>query len=260
MMNTLFDIKELPLSQFEDLGLYHDKQLLLGPEEIQALLNGRRTDLISLRALKGEGFEIERLDARLSLRREDSGELSLMIHPIYRTAREHPLLTAGEIDDLINGRKDFVGRRIDKEEGRWAMYNIEYDPETKDFVGYDVAKVQTPERINGMLLNEEEKSAFRRGELIELTDGTRVQHRASDPKGIRSDRKVLVLSVLLDGGISYLLIRGIRSIRDGANQLNHHTTAFNQALAEMQGAKNVIQQGLSPEDSRHLGTKKITRH
>lgn len=259
-MTTLFDIRDLPLSQFEDLGLYHDKQLLLGPGEIQALLNGRRTDLISLRALKGEGFEIERLDARLSLQREDSGEISLMIHPIYKAAREHPLLTAGEMDDLINGRKDFVGRRIEKEEGRWAMYNIEYDPVTRDFVGYDVSRVQTPERINGMLLGEEEKSAFKRGELVELTDGTRVQHRASDPKGIRSDRKALVLSVLLDGGISYLLIRGIQSLRDGAIQVNHRSPAFNQALEEMEGAKNIEKQALQPNINQHLGPKKITRH
>lgn len=259
-MTTLFDIKDLPLSQFEDLGLYHDKQLLLGPEEIQALLNGRRTDLISLRALKGKGFEIERLDARLSLQREDSGEISLMIHPIYKAAREHPLLTAGEMDDLINGRKDFIGRRIEKEEGRWAMYNIEYDPVTRDFVGYDVSRVQTPERINGMLLGEEEKSAFKRGELVELTDGTRVQHRASDPNGIRSDRKALVLSVLLDGGISYLLIRGIQSLTDGAIQVNHRTPAFNQALEEMEGAKKIDQQALQPDTTQHLGPTKITRH
>jgi len=131
---------------------------------------------------------------------------------------------------------------------------------TKDFVGYDVSRVQTPERINGMLLGEEEKSAFKRGELVELTDGTRVQHRASDPKGIRSDRKALVLSVLLDGGISYLLIRGIQSLRDGAIQVNHRSPAFNQALEEMQGAKNIHQQTPQSDINQYLGPKKITRH
>ncbi|RZJ82536.1 MAG: DUF3945 domain-containing protein [Chryseobacterium sp.] len=141
-----------------------------------------------------------------------------------------------------------------------GFWYIEYDPVTKDFVGYDVSGVQTPERINGMLLGEEEKSAFKRGELIELTDGTRVQHRASDPKGIRSDRKALVLSVLLDGGIRYLLIRGIQSLRDGAIQVNHRSAAFNQALEEMQGAKKIDQWALQTDINQYLGPKKITRH
>lgn len=247
-MKTLFDIKDLPLSQFEDLRLYADEQLLLGPEEIHALLNGRRTELISLRGLSGEGFNIDRLDARLSLQREDSGQLELLIHPIYKQPRGHSLLTNSEMEDLIEGRKDFIGKRIEKEEGRWAMFNIEYDPITRDFIGYDVSRVEAPERINGMLLSEQEKSAFKRGEIIELSDGTRVQHRGAEPKGLRSDRKELILSVLLDGGISYLLIRSIRSLSGEKEQNNHRTPAFNQALSQMEGSTYSAQhnQNLAP--------------
>ena len=258
-MKTLFEIKDLPLSQFEDLGLYTDQQLLLGPDEIHALLNGRRTDLISLRELIGEGFTIQRLDARLSLQRADSGQLELMIHPIYKQARAHSMLSYTEMEDLIEGRKDFIGKRIEKEEGRWAMFNIEYDPITRDCVGYDVSNVEAPELINGMLLSEQEKSAFRRGETIELSDGTRVQHRGSEPKGLRSDRKELILLVLLDGGISYLLIRGIRSLSGEKDQKNHRTPAFNNALKEMEGMKSHAQHTMSPAHLSESAQRKVSR-
>lgn len=236
-MKTQFNISELPLAQFEALGIYQDRQLLLEPEEISTLLSGRRTTLVSLHDLKGKDFTIERLDARLSLHRTPIGEVELLLHPIYKNPRAHPLLSEGEMQDLISGTKPYVARAVEREEGWATMYNIEFDKLTKDFVGYDVSKVQAPERVNGMLLGEEEKSAFQRGELLELADGTKIQHRASEPKGILSDRKALVLSVLLDGGISYLLLRGIRSLNENMEQKDHRTPAFNSALAEMEGAK-----------------------
>lgn len=236
-MKTQFNISELPLSQFEALGIYQDRQLLLEPEEISTLLSGRRTTLVSLHELKGTDFTIERLDARLSLHRSPSGEVELLLHPIYKYPRAHPLLNEEEMQSLITGAKSYVARAVEREEGRAGMFNIEYDKLTKDFVGYDVSKVQAPERVNGMLIDEEEKSAFQRGEVLELADGTKIQHRASEPKGIISDRKALVLSVLLDGGISYLLLRGIRSLSENMDQKEHRTPAFNSAIAEMEGAK-----------------------
>ena len=237
-MKTQFTISEIPLNQFEALGIYQNKQLLLEPSEISTLLSGRRTTLVSLHELKGKDFTIERLDARLSLHRSPSGEVELLIHPIYKTPRAHPLLSEEEMQALISGSKSFIGRAVQREEGRATMFNVEYDKLTKDFVGYDVSKVPAPERVNGMLLSEEEKSAFQRGALLELSDGTKIQHRASDPKGIRSDRNALVLSVLLDGGISYLLLRGIRSLSEDIAQKDYRTPSFNAALAEMEGAKS----------------------
>ena len=247
-MKTQFSLSELPLSQFEALGIYRDGQLLLEPEEISTLLSGRRTTLVSLNELKGTDFSIERLDARLSLHRGLSGAVELLIHPIYKNTLAHPLLNDQEMQELVSGSKSFIGKAIEREEGLAVMYNIEYDETTRDFVGYYVSKVQAPERVNGMLLSEEEKSSFQRGELIELSDGTKLQHRATEPKGMLSDRKALVLSVLLDGGISYLLLRGINSISGAHEQRDHKTPAFNAALSEMEGSKVLKQREfITPE-------------
>lgn len=258
-MKTQFNLSELPLTQFEALGIYRDRQLLLEPEEISTLLSGRRTALVPLHELKGADFSIERLDAKLSLHRESSGAVELLIHPIYKNPRAHPLLSENEMQELVSGSKSFIGKAVEREEGVAAMFNIEYDETTQDFVGYYASNVQAPERVNGMLLSEEEKSAFQRGELLELSDGTRLQHRATEPKGLLSDRKALVLSVLLDGGISYLLLRGINSLAGGIEQKDYKTPAFNAALSEMEGKVVKQREFMNPEMQLHPQNRGIGR-
>jgi hypothetical protein len=88
--------------------------------------------------------------------------------------------------------------------------------------------------VNGEILSEKKKKAFQNGEVVELNDGTRIQHSSTDSKGIRSDRKALILSVLLDGGISYLLLRGLRNLSGSTDpQKEGYTKGYNQALADM---------------------------
>jgi len=237
-MKTLFQSSELPLAQLEKLGIYHQGQLLLNPNEVSTLLSGRRTELISLHELKGEKFDIERLDARLSLRRNANSEVELLIHPIYHSPRQHSLLTDQEMYQLIQGKKDFIAKSIQLEEGISAMYNIEYDRVTNDFVGYNVPEVQAPDLVNGIMLDQEQKESFQKGELIELRDGTRFQHRVTQASGLLADRRELILSVLIDGGISYLLIKDIQPLSSISMQLDHRTLSFNKALADMRGESN----------------------
>lgn len=74
--------------------------------------------------------------------------------------------------------------------------------------------------------------------MVELKDGTKIQHSATDNKGIRSDGKRLILSVLLDGGISYLVFRGINNLRGRFEpQSEGYTEGYNHALADMMMAE-----------------------
>jgi hypothetical protein len=86
---------------------------------------------------------------------------------------------------------------------------IEYDPQTRQFMDYDPKKIKVPEQINGENLSVEKKRKLKEGEVITLVDGTQVQIRTSDKNGLRSNRGLLVLSILMDGGLSYLLVTGI---------------------------------------------------
>lgn len=233
-MKTPFKEQDLPLADMEKLGLYKNGQLLISEENLNALLAGRRTELISLRGLKTDGFSIEQLDAKLSLVPEFDNRLALKIHPIYKEPKLHPLLLDQEAQVLIDGKIDTL-QKIYQDGERTKVFNFEYDRETKEFIDYHPQQVVVPESINMQALSEKQKEAFRNGEVITLHDGTQVQYRASDPKGIHADRAALIVSVLLDGGISYLLIRGIRNLLNKMDpQKDENTKGFLQALDEIQ--------------------------
>src|SRR5690606_13442661 len=106
--------------------------------------------------------------------------------------------------------------------------------DTREFVAYDPKEVEAPIRINNAELTEQQRKDFREGRMVELSDGTRLQHSASDSKGVRSDRTRLVMSVLLDGGLSYLLFRGVRHLfGERSPQKEGYTKGYNEAVADM---------------------------
>ncbi|SDE11177.1 Protein of unknown function [Mucilaginibacter pineti] len=234
-METIFVEEELPVADLQKLGLFRDGKILLEPDAVQALLSGRRTELIGLSNLQADGFVIERLDAKLSLDRSPDGIVVVKAHPIYKDAQPHPQLNEHEAAVLSEKGLASIRKVYGNPPGKSATYVIEYDPETKEFVSYRPEQVKAPEKVNGEKLTDKQKEDFRNGDLVTLSDGTRFQHRASVSKGILSDRKALVLSVLLDGGISYLLITGIRNLI-GANtpQKEAYTKGYKEALEDMQ--------------------------
>ena len=232
-METLIKENELPVKELEKLGLYQDGQMSLSSEDLDALLAGRRTDMRSMVHLKMDGFAIRQLDAKLSLSRKEDGTVALNLHPIYKEVKPHPLLSEEEAGELEAGKLQSVQKVYEQADKKLAQLIIEYDEQTREFVAYHPDQVEVPVKVNGETLSEEKKKAFQSGDLVELKDGTRIQHSATDSKGIRSDRKALILSVLLDGGISYLLLRGIRNLAGNSDaQKEGYTKGYNQALAD----------------------------
>lgn len=253
-MNAYYELKDLPHADLEKLGLYKDGKYLLVQEDLDAMLAGRRTQLISLRELKADGFEIDQLDAKLSVEPGWDNQLTLKIHPIYKEPKQHAMLSEHEAQVLIDGQIDTLQKIYDKD-GKRRTYAFEYDPETKEFITYDPALVIAPETVNGKKLSKAQKDAFRNGEIISLGDGTQFQYRASERSGLKADRRALILSVLLDGGISYLIIRGIRALLNKPQQ-EAESEAYLKALAEIeqkmkqQKAKPPVQEDQPQQESR----------
>lgn len=236
-METPIKEKELPILELEKLGLYKDGTLTLKDNDIAALLAGRRTDLHSLHNLEMDGFKISQLDAKLSLLREEDGKVALKLHPIYKEVQPHPLLNEKETKQLMAGKQETISKTVD-DRGMERRLVIEYDEQTKEFITYFPYQVEVPFKVNGETLDEKQKKAFQNGEVIELADGTRLRHSAVDSKGVRSDNKRLIFSVLLDGGLSYLVMRGLRHLSGNGNiQNDGYTAGYNQAIADMMVGK-----------------------
>ncbi|RYE22258.1 MAG: DUF3945 domain-containing protein, partial [Sphingobacteriaceae bacterium] len=133
-----------------------------------------------------------------------------------------------EVEDLQNGKVPNVLKEV-KENGKQKTVFIEFDKETNEFLKIDSAKVIAPESVNDQLLSEAQKKRFREGLEIELRDGTQLQATGKNTKGILSNRNLLVLSVLLDGGVSYLLLKGIQALEGKQKQLQYNK-GYNDAL------------------------------
>ncbi|WP_185210724.1 DUF4099 domain-containing protein [Sphingobacterium mizutaii] len=241
-MENQFRESDIPIGDLRKLGLMKNGKPDLSQEDIDALLAGHRTDLITLRDIHGDGIHIQKMDAKLSLQRETNGHMSLQLHPIYRDVKKHPILSDTEADQLEKGELTHVLKTYQGGNGKKKTWLIEYDPETREFISSDPQKVRVPAKINGETLSELQKEQYRNGDVVQLTDGTRLQRRASSRSGVTSNREALMYSLILDGGISYLLLRGLRNLFGNRNaQKDAYTEGYQRALLDMQQAQRTRQ-------------------
>jgi len=111
---------------------------------------------------------------------------------------------------------------------------FQFDKETNSFVAIDSEDVLVPEEVNGMQLTEEQKKKLKRGKVVDLPDGTKIQSAPADAKNgfLQSNRKLIIASLLLDGGMSFLLIKGMQLISERLNQKKNETELYNKGYRE----------------------------
>lgn len=232
-MKTLFEQHQLPISEFQRLGLVAENHIQLDPVDLNALLLGRRTGLITVRNLEANGIKLEKIDLKLSLEADRDGKLSLALHPIFRSPQQHPLLQGYDADPLMDGTLSNIHKVYAGKGQQDYEAVIEYDPQTRTFIAYDPLQVLAPIAINGITLTEPQEYQFRRGQLVDLGDGTKFQHRASVPLGIVANRSELILTFEDPGPFQHIYMHGIQNIPLARQpQLFPDTPAFRRAMQE----------------------------
>ncbi|WP_183580306.1 DUF4099 domain-containing protein [Mucilaginibacter sp. X5P1] len=212
MIKQIYDERALPMKDLEALGLAEDGKLNIDKNDLEAILSGRRTDMLRLENLSAQGIHIPALDAKLSVKLNVDGGLELLVHPIYRKA-EHPFyLTDTEAENLEKGEAVNIQKQIIDQQGRKREILVEFDKDTQEFIITDSERILVPDTVNGQYLSLEQKERYRKGKEVELQDGTTFQYSASEPKGIRSNKLALIASVLIDGGLSYVLYTGLHAL------------------------------------------------
>ena len=233
---------QLPLEDLKRVGLVTEGTLTMEWENVNALKRGNMTNLVELKNIKGDnGFNIDAMNARLSVV-DENGANKLRIDPVYKDVQPHPLLSAKEHDQLTNGEVPNVKKEKLDKEGNSVTEVIEFDGLTNQFISYDPRKIKLPEAINNETLSPDKKRKLRDGEAIVLSDGTEVQFRSSDQNGFRSNRNAMVLSLLLDGGLSYLLITGVdrligKETPEEKNYSKGYLTALNEVEKQLESRK-----------------------
>jgi hypothetical protein len=212
MIKQIFDERELPMADLEKIGLAIHGKLKLNENDLSALLSGRRTDMLRLNNLTAEGLRIEELDAKLSLKPNRSGGLDLLVHPIYRKAEYPEYLTDSEAERLEDGEALNIAKQITDQQGRKRDIIVEFDKETQEFIITDSERILVPDMVNSEYLSLEQKERYRKGQEVELIDGTKLQFSGTEAKGVRSNKLALVASILIDGGLSYVLYKGLNAL------------------------------------------------
>jgi hypothetical protein len=236
MIQAIYNAKDLNLDDLTDIGLYKDNKLLLEADDLQALLAGRRTNMLELKDLYFADFHISALNAKVSLNRNrHTGKLDVLIHPLYREILAPEFLTKEEAEKLEKGEIANVSKRV-----RDRELLVEFDKDTNEYIVTDSDQILAPDKVNGQELTPDQKERYRRGKQVELEDGTCIEYAAREREGIRSNKVALIASIVLDGGISYLLYQGLNALfgkkHDAASE--QFSEGYRQAFTDMKAAEN----------------------
>jgi len=237
MNKQIFEEDDLPMAELNSIGLVRDGRLNLDKDDLQALLSGRRTDMLRLENLRFEDVEIKQVDTMLSLWEDEHGAVKLRLHPIHREMEAPYYLTKDEADKLERGDAVNIEKFITDEEGRSKQVLVEFDKDTNEYVITDTEQILTPDAVNGMKLTPEQKEKYRKGKEVEMPDGTTFQYTAVKKEGMRSNKLHLIASLIMDGGVSfalYKILHGLLGKKRDEKQAAQLSPQYREAFRDFQ--------------------------
>jgi hypothetical protein len=239
MRKQLYKEQQLPIADFNALNLVRDGKPILDENDLQALLSGGRTEMMELKNLEYGGFQIAALKAKLSLDKQKDGKLQLFIHPIYSQVQAPDYLTDSESEKLEEGEIANLEKTITDKDGRKKEVLVEFDSETNEFIITDTEQIWVPDQVNGEILSMDQKERYRKGKEVELSDGTRFQYTGNDPKGVRSNKLALVASIMIDGGLSFMVYHGLKAMfgEKHDQKSKEYSKGYDQAIKDMKNQK-----------------------
>ncbi|GAA4339632.1 hypothetical protein GCM10023149_50450 [Mucilaginibacter gynuensis] len=243
MQLTTFKEKDLPYKELETIGLAAGEKLLLNIDDLKNLLSGRRTGLMQLQNLEAENIKIKSMDAKLSLFHNPAGGTELRIHPIYRKPQRPDYIDEQEADQLIKGSTGYLQKITKDDKGNTKELLVEYDAETREFIISDTDKILAPDMVNGEFLTPAQKEDYRKGKEVELPDKTVFQYAAAEPQGIRSNKLAIIASIVVDGGMSYLMYEGLNALFNKKRDLKmaeQLSPGYHNAVKDAEAQRNTL--------------------
>lgn len=193
--------------------------------------------MLRLENLRFDGLHIAQLDTKLSLRQNEQGKVELLLHPIYREVEAPNYLTKEEAEKLERGDVVNIEKFITDEEGKSKQVLVEFDKDTNEFVITDTEQIIAPDTVNGMKLTAEQKKRYRKGQEVEMPDGTAFQYTAVKKEGMRSNKLHLIASLIMDGGVSFMLyklLHGLFGKKRDEKQAAQLSPQYREAYKEFQ--------------------------
>lgn len=179
--------EQLPVQEFERLGIKKDRLHQLPKNEIHALLSGYPSNMKSL-TFKDKDGVIQKVNAKLSVYQTTDGTIGLKVHP-FRKAIENDIgLTNKEIEKLK------LGSSIHKKIGD-QQFLIQLDQSINELRRIKTDQIKVSGAVGSTKLSAYQKAGLRAGKTITIKDSLGVEKRIkldlTSPSGIRVENQKL---------------------------------------------------------------------
>lgn len=185
-----YSTEQLPYGEFKKLGLEREQVLSLPASTMKALLSGNRTSLIRFENVKLDSGENTQLDAKLSLVKNENGNIRLNIHPVNEKLTKTFGLSSKDVEDLKQNELSFKPVKIERD-GRQIDALATYDSTTNEIIAIDQKKLKVPDYINDHKLTFSQKLALLTGKPITV-NGNRFTLNPHNEFGISGDNFISV--------------------------------------------------------------------
>jgi hypothetical protein len=162
---------EIPFDKLEKVGVNKDFVNRMDESELKDFLNGFRSQkLYTINAIVND--EQKRIPAKLRLKKEDDGTVSVKVHPIQRLSIPEKFMghkfTDEERNKLVAERN--LGKTIELtgKDGKKDNYYLALDPKTNELIPLRTKNIKVPDKIKGATLSAEQKQKLAAGKKVYL--------------------------------------------------------------------------------------------
>jgi len=180
MKQTKFKENDLPYSEFQKLGLSKADILSLDKNSLEALLSGKRTNLLNIKAIDSKG-ELLEFKGKLSISRNPDNSVGVNIHPVRQEIKNDIGLKPDELEKLK--KSQLVAKVINGEKCL-----VQLDKQTNEILIAKVKNITIPSHIKDVELSSTQKNNLKQGLPITIDSGKETLQVGLDlnsPRGLK---------------------------------------------------------------------------
>ncbi len=164
-----FTKDQLPIHQFERLGIQKERLHQLPKDEMHALLSGYPSNMKFLVFKDNDGHS-QKLNAKLSVYQTNDGTTGLKVHPYRKEIQNDMDLSPKEISKLKSGES--INKSFDREQ-----YLVQLDQSINELRRIKVDRVIVTGAVGSIELTEAQKADLKSGKPIRIKDSEGIEKR-----------------------------------------------------------------------------------
>lgn len=169
--STRIRMEDIPFNKLEKVGINRDFVSHMESDELKDFLNGFRSEKLYTVNAKINDQDY-RIPAKIRLQQQDDGSVNVKVHPIQRLYVPDEYMghkfTKQEKAALLNDRNLGKTLELTGRDGKKDNYYLAIDSKTNELIPLRTKNIQTPDKIKGASLSEEQKQKLAAGKKIVL--------------------------------------------------------------------------------------------